>query len=395
MKEYLKRIIKLGEITLINSLMPILTWILLGVNTRNANLIKIFSLTYSAQFIPYLLLALFVTGNIVGSKKGKISKDAIYSGIVIANLTALAAIIITTFNIKDVMAFMGTREGINTGWLLYSLWFMYFTVPLTQVLELLYFENKENEAKRISSVFNFLYCVGVNILYVCTKSEPVAASVSLTMLGAYVYFQLFKQFKPFKFMLNVFKGMRYQLSIVGSNLMMFITYLFGMKTVFSFSPDFALAVSFCSMLTDTQWDMIINSVCTVSKVEISKGSYKAKEIMQASRAYVIIIASSIWLILPIGYLFYKPELKYILVIMLFETADILLVQTRYVKQTWVDIEVNTKWSMYLVMGTKIIRMLISASGLSMYCLWIAQMVSGVMNTLGFGILYRYFHKIEP
>jgi len=69
MKEYLKRMIQLGEITIINSLTPILTWVLLGFIANNKNLINIFSLTYSVQFLPYMFLALFVTGNIIGNKK--------------------------------------------------------------------------------------------------------------------------------------------------------------------------------------------------------------------------------------------------------------------------------------------------------------------------------------
>lgn len=90
------------------------------------------------------------------------------------------------------------------------------------------------------------------ILYICIKNELLSVSISIFILAIYIYYQVIKQIKPFKLKFNVFKGTKYQLSVISSNLMMFIIYLFGMKSVFEYSPDFALAVSFCSILTDTQ-----------------------------------------------------------------------------------------------------------------------------------------------
>ena len=391
MKEYLKRMIQIGEITIINSLTPILTWVILGFITYNKNLINIFSLTYSIQFIPYLLLALFVTGNIIGNKKNKLDKGYIYSGIIVANLIAFFAILITTFHIESVMEFMGVMDKSYKSWFLYSLWFMFLEVPLTQVLELLYFENKDDEAKKISFVFNLLYCLTINIIYMCVRKELPAVIISIFILAAYTYYQVIKHMMSFEFKLNVFKGCKYQLSVISSNLMMFIIYLFGMKAVFEYSPDFALAVSLCSMMTDTQWDMIINSICTISKVEMSNGIYKIEDLLNASKIYVMIMILSMWILLLLGYNIYRPKLEFVIAILLFETVDMLFVQTRYVKQTWIDIEISSKWSVYLVMFTKIMRMLISISGISIYALWIAQCVSGIINAVGFNFLYKKYN----
>lgn len=394
MKEYLKRMIQLGEITIINSLTPILTWVLLGFIANNKNLINIFSLTYSVQFLPYMFLALFVTGNIIGNKKKILDNGYIYSGIIVSNVIAFIVMLITTCNIENAMNFIGIKDQSYTNWFLYSLWFMFLQVPLTQILELLYFENKDNEAKKISFTFNLLYCATINIIYICIKNELLSVSISIFILAIYIYYQVIKQIKPFKFKFNVFKGTKYQLSVISSNLMMFIIYLFGMKSVFEYSPDFALAVSFCSILTDTQWDMIINSICTVSKVEISNGTCKIKELMSASKIYVMIMALSMWILLLFGYYIYYPKLEFVITILLIETIDMLFVQTRYVKQSWIDIEIRSKWSVYLVMMTKIIRMLISISGISIYALWIAQGVSGIVNAVGFNLLYKKYTKYD-
>jgi len=137
--------------------------------------------------------------------------------------------------------------------------------------------------------------------------------------------------------------------------------------------------------------MIINSICTVSKVEISNGTCKIKELMSASKIYVMIMALSMWILLLFGYYIYYPKLEFVITILLIETIDMLFVQTRYVKQSWIDIEIRSKWSVYLVMMTKIIRMLISISGISIYALWIAQGVSGIVNAVGFNLLYKKYN----
>lgn len=187
MNYYLKRMCRLGVITIINSCIPILTWIILGIITEDKTLINIFSLTYSVQFLPHLLASAFVIGNIIGKEKNTINKDSVFSGIIASNIVGLVMIIVSTVNIEYIMQFMGVTDIRYKNWLIYSLWLMFFTLALTETLNLLYFEGKDKEANKISLIFNFIYCLGISIIYKITENEMISIVISLTLLGIFVY----------------------------------------------------------------------------------------------------------------------------------------------------------------------------------------------------------------
>lgn len=383
---------RLGVITIINSCIPILTWIILGIITEDKTLINIFSLTYSVQFLPHLLASAFVIGNIIGKEKNTINKDSVFSGIIASNIVGLVMIIVSTVNIEYIMQFMGVTDIRYKNWLIYSLWLMFFTLALTETLNLLYFEGKDKEANKTSLIFNFIYCFSISIIYKLTGNEVMSIVISLTSLGIFVYSILISKIEHFKFSINILEGVKYQLSPITSNTMMFIIYLFGMKKVFEYSPEFALAVSFCGLVTDTQWDMIVNAIIDVSKTEISKGRYNITHLFSASKLYTAIVASSIAL-LAIGiYPLYECDIKYTLIILLIEIVDMWIVKTSYVKSTWIDIEHQSRYSVYLIIATKIARLTISIALGSIYALWIAQLVSGVLNYIGYSLIYKHLMR---
>lgn len=380
---HFKRMCKLGKITIINSLVHILTWVFIGAVVGNKELINIFSLTYSLQFLPYMLLNLLVSGNIIGNEKHTISKDAIFTGIVVANLIALCTVIIVTLNIDKVMVHLGTTNIAYKNWLIYACWFMYITLPLICTLELLYFKMEDNKAEKISFIFNLIYCGMVVVLYTITHNEIISITISLIVLAIYTYSILIRQMSKFKFTLNILSGVKYQYNVVASNIMMFLTYFIGMKFIFEYSPEFTLAVSCCALMTDAQWDVICNSISNVAKVEIAKNASDKNNInnlFRANRLFIALVIASVLvtfiLIVPI----YNASLKYCSIIILFETLDMLMVTDRNIKQSWIDIELKSKSTALMSMGIRIIRML-SAYLPTIYALWIGQIISSVLHKL--------------
>jgi len=70
------RLLRISFNTLLNSLLPILMWVLLG-EIVNKDIVNIFTITCSFQFIITLLVSIFGTGpNITSEKKNR--KDIIY-----------------------------------------------------------------------------------------------------------------------------------------------------------------------------------------------------------------------------------------------------------------------------------------------------------------------------
>ncbi len=74
----MKRLLRIGFNTFIQSIIPILSWFLLGF-TLDANLVNIFSITYPVQFISNIIKEIFGTGANIKQEKEN-NKNAVYSG---------------------------------------------------------------------------------------------------------------------------------------------------------------------------------------------------------------------------------------------------------------------------------------------------------------------------
>ena len=79
---------------------------------------------------------------------------------------------------------------------------------------------------------------------------------------------------------------------------------------FDFGKKYILAISFGTLITDTQWD-ISDAIKTVAQIDIAKKEFSYKEHMKNSRksVWLLIISSIImWIIL---YPFYITELTFV------------------------------------------------------------------------------------
>ena len=164
-----------------------------------------------------------------------------------------------------------------------------------------------------------------------------------------------------KFGINIINCIKYDSVDLFAEISMFIIYLFGFKNSFDFGKKYILAISFGTLITDTQWD-ISDAIKTVAQIDIAKKEFSYKEHMKNSRKLVwLLIISSIimWIIL---YPFYKVDIIATLIIVGIELICMYLYPFYITKLTFVQME-------YSAMKATISKQI--ANTLRIFCSFIA------------------------
>lgn len=198
---------------------------------------------------------------------------------------------------------------------------MFFQLLLKLSLCKLYFEKENKRANKYSLVFNLINFLSLIIMSIITK-------------------------EPIKF----------------AEISMFIIYLFGFKNSFDFGEKYILAISFGTLITDTQWD-ISDAIKTVAQIDIAKKEFSYKAHMKNSRKLVwLLIISSIimWILL---YPFYKVDIIATLIIVGIELICMYLYPVYITKLTFVQME-------YSAMKATISKQI--ANTLRIFCSFIAS-----------------------
>ena len=95
----MKRLLRISFNSAIFSLIPILSWFMLGLLV-DKNLVNVFTLTYPLQFIWALMKSIFATGANISKEKDK-NNDAVMSGLFVGTIVSFIIFSITLLNIDN------------------------------------------------------------------------------------------------------------------------------------------------------------------------------------------------------------------------------------------------------------------------------------------------------
>ena len=104
---------------------------------------------------------------------------------------------------------------------------------------------------------------------IITKNQIIIVSISIIFTSVFVLFMMFRTIEKTKFKINLVNCIKYDSVYLSAELSMFIIYLFGFKNSFNFGEKYILATSFSTLITDTQWDIVL-VVTTVAQIVIAK-----------------------------------------------------------------------------------------------------------------------------
>ena len=270
----MKRLLRIAFNQAIFSLIPVLSWIMLGI-VLDKNLSNVFSLTYPIQFIWAMLVSIFGTGANIYKEKDK-KENAVLSGMTLGIIIGFFIFGFLVINIKNYIEFMHMDYNTYKEFAIYSVIQLYIQLVFGLVMEKLYFEGKEKLANKymiIINLLNFCVLIGLSLL---TKDKEIIVMYTLLTIFVFTIIVTLKQYKKFKFEIDIVKCIKYESVSISEKILFFLTYLFGYNNALAFGEEYITALNFVALITDTQWDSF-GAIETVAKIDISKGIFNYKE----------------------------------------------------------------------------------------------------------------------
>lgn len=368
----MNRMLRVSLDIFVTSVVPIAQCFLIGI-LLDANLINVFSLTYPLQFVTVLLKSIFGTGaNILACKEK--DKNAIDFGIVLGVI--IGAVIFGTIvcRIENYIRFMNMEPQIYRVFGIYSVVQIYLQFVLQLILTKLYYKEENKKANRIAIRFNVVNFVCVIGLALLTKSQEITVSLSLCVLFIYIALLLITNIDKFEFRFQLRKAIKYDSVEFFNGITFILIYLLGLKNAFSFGEKYILAITFATLVTDMQWDMIC-AVKTVAKVDIPQKKFVYRNHLKNSYQLEGILLISIAIMTITLYGKYQPDLKIALLLIGAEVLMLIMYPIYMTKTCYLQLEYSaTKTTIHKEIAN-LIRMILSATLVTPYCTAIAQLVS--------------------
>lgn len=124
----MKRLLRISFNSAIFSLIPILSWFMLGLLV-DKNLVNVFTLTYPLQFIWALMKSIFATGANISKEKDK-NDNAVLSGMTIGMIVGFIVFGIFAINVRKYIEFMNMDYEVYKEFALYSIFSTIHTINI-------------------------------------------------------------------------------------------------------------------------------------------------------------------------------------------------------------------------------------------------------------------------
>lgn len=380
----MKRLLRISLDILVTSIVPVASWLLLGI-ILDGNLINIFSLTYPVQFIMLSLKSIFGTGANISKYKDK-NKNAVDSGIMAGAIVGAIIFGLLVINIDRYISFMKMDVSVYRAFAIYAILQMFLQYILHLVLSKLYYNEENKKANKMSITFNlisFITLIGMSLI---TKDQYVITMISLGILFVYTIIILIKNIGEFKFSLNVFNCIKYDSVEFITKVNFIIIYLFGFSNSFDFGENYALAISFATIVGDVQWDIIF-AVDTVAKIDISKRKFRFKEHLKNGLILASFLTLSTITMTALLYKTYNVDLNIAIIFIAGELLNLMIYPFYCIKICCLQLEESALKTTTNKEVANILRTAMSFVA-TPYCTIIGQLVSMFYQLLFVGVTWK-------
>lgn len=380
----MNRLLRTGFDTLLTSVTPIVIWFLLGILV-NKNLINIFTLIYPIQFIISSIKSVFGVGANISAIRDR-TKESVFSGFLCGAILGVIILGCIIINIDKYINFMNMESSIYRTFAIYAVAQMFLQLLLNLSLCKLYYENKHKLANKCSLTFNLINFCSLIIMSLITKNQIQITSISFAITLIFVLIIILRTIEKTKFKINIVKCIRYDSAFLFAEISMFIIYLFGFKNSFDFGEKYILAISFATLITDTQWD-ISDTIKTVAQIDITKKEFSYREHLKNSKKLVLgLIASSIAMGIVL-YPIYKVDIKATLIVAGIELTSMYMYPIYLTKLTYIQLEHSALKATIHKQISNIIRIICSFI-LSPFCTSIGLVASVIYQLIVTNIIVR-------
>ena len=180
----------------------------------------------------------------------------------------------------------------------------------------------------------------------------------------------------------------------GENLILFFVYLFGIGKAFSFGEEYALAITFVTLITDIQWD-VATAIPAKAKIDIAKkrmnfpGSYKDSYIL----IFVLILSSIIAFVSMKN--FYDLNLGISIIFVVIEYLAFLLYPQYRLKLDFIQLKFSAKIATFIKSSAMAFRLLlvIVFGPITPLALSIAQVLAQLYQVIFVNLVFNRRYKI--
>ena len=386
----MKRLLKISFDLSLLSFIPIVSWFLLGIIV-DKNLINIFTLTYPLQFIYYILSSVFSTGANISKEKDN-NKNAVMSGMFIGTIVSTIIFLVVLINIDNYINFMNMDIHIYKTFTIYSVIQLFISFEFAMILNKLYYEEKNTLANKYSLIFNLLNFILLIATSLITKNQVVIIVTTLIPLALFTLYIYIKNSDKFKLQLDLIKCIKYDSVEFFNNISFFLIFLFGLSNALEFGWEYANALTFIALITDTQWDTA-NSVVTAATIDISKNNFNYK--YHRNNAYKllgILFLTSLFMFVCL-YWFYDLNFIITMIYFGFEIVNFILYPIYRIKTCYLQLE----WSAFKITSNKIIgsilRMAMSLLK-TPFCTGIGQVSASIYQFISVNIFFKLNYNVD-
>lgn len=380
----MKRLLKISLDLSLLSFIPILSWFCLGLIV-DKNLINVFTLTYPIQFIYYILISIFSTGANISKEKDK-NENATLTGIVLGIIMGFIIFGFIALNIESYIKFMNMDVSIYKEFALYSVIQLYIQLVFSFILNKLYYENRNTLANKYSIIFNLLNFVVLILSALIFKNKIYIILITLLLIFTFTFILLIKELKKFKFKCNLINFIKYDSVELFNNIAFFLIFLFGLSNALEFGKEYALALTFVALITDTQWDTF-EAISVVAKIDISKNKFNYKESLRNAYKLLLILLFTVSIMFVGLFNFYNLNLTLVLIYFGFELINFIVYPIYRIKTCFLQLE----WSAFKTTTNKIfssiLRMMLSLLK-NPFCTGIGQVSSSIYQFVSINIMFN-------
>lgn len=371
------------------SFIPILSWFMLGILV-DENLANVFTITYPIQFIWAMMRSIFGTGANISKEREK-DENQVLSGMTLGIIIGAIVFGFLAINVENYIRFMNMDVNIYKEFTLYSIIQLYIQLIFSFVLEKLYYEGKEKLANKYCIQMNLINFIVLIISALIFENTIVMIIITLLSILIYTAVVTIKQYKKFKLKINILNYIKYDSVDIFDNLLFFLIYLFGFSNALEYGEEYAMALNFVALITDTQWDAFI-AIETVAKIDISKRKFNYYEHRKNAYKLLMILFITIFIMFIITFEFYKLDLIIILIYLSFELVNFVIypmyiIKTCYLQLEYLPVKITTNKII-----SDILRMFMSFLK-TPYCTGLGQSASSIYEFMSVNYMFHKNFKI--
>ncbi|MBO4816547.1 MAG: hypothetical protein J5507_06670 [Clostridia bacterium] len=384
----MKRLYRVSFDILITSIIPIVSWFLLGKILSN-DLINVFSLTYPLQCITGIINAIFGVGANISKYKDN-NENSADNGIFYGIIFSLFIYGIVIINIDKYINFMNLSVSSYKVFATYSTIQIMLHTILTLVTTKLYYENKNKKSNRISLIFTLVNFIVLILTAIISKNDLITATLTIVILVIMLISIIIKNIKKIDFKLNIKKCIKYDSSFLCISFMFFLIYFFGFSNSFNYGEKYVLAITFATLVTDMQWD-IKGAIDTVAKIDIAKKNFVYVEHRKNACKLISILITSVIVMSVIAYPFYKPDIKIAGIFILLHIVNFIIEPFYTIKEDWLQLEASASKTTFNIFVAFLIRTIVCFIP-TPFCTILGQMASSSYEFIYSNLNYKKHNK---